>query len=74
MATAEAKHEGLPNLWKERWPEQQFAEAAFAESTQETIIWECGQCYEHGNTEGLRCTQNKSRWKCQPYAKTIFHD
>lgn len=75
MATAETTDEGLSNLRKERWIEQQLVETSFAESAQETIIRQCGQCHDYGDTEGTGRTQNKSRWECQPNTETIsFND
>lgn len=65
----------MRRLWKECYLKQQFFEASFTESSQETIIRQCGQCYDYGDTEGFGCTQNKSRRKCQLDSETIsFHD
>lgn len=58
VATAKTNNEDLPHLWEECRPEQQLAEASSAEIAQETIIWECGQRHDNGNTQGFGCIED----------------
>lgn len=71
MASAKTNDESMSNLWEECWFEQQLTQASFAESTQEAIFRECGQCNDDGDTKSFGCTQNKSRWECKPHTETI---
>lgn len=71
MATEETDNESVSYLRKECRVEQQLAQAPFAESTQEAIVGERGQCHDNGNTKGFECTQGESRRECQPYTKGI---
>jgi hypothetical protein len=72
MAKAEARNESLSHLWEECWSEQQLAQASLAESTQEAIIRQCGQCNDHGDTEGSGCTKNDQKRQRQPYFEAVF--